>query len=174
MQFNKFLPGLLCGLLVLPLLALSFFPAQENRTAFVDVQQLFNQFKGKQELEARLLGQSQQQQLILDSLNLRTQAMSRRLEQQPNNQQLQAALQQSQLLWQQQQQAFAEQYDVQNSQFTTAIWTQINQYVQEYGEEQGYDYIYGTKGDGNLMYASKTKDITDQLTQYINIRYEGS
>ncbi|TRX58727.1 OmpH family outer membrane protein [Fulvivirga sp. M361] len=57
--------------------------------------------------------------------------------------------------------------------YTAELWRQINQYVNDYGEEHDYDYIFGATGDGSLMYANLSRDITDQIITYINKRYEG-
>lgn len=53
------------------------------------------------------------------------------------------------------------------------IWKQINQYLQEYGKERSYTYIYGADGSGQLMYAADAKDITSDVTLYINTKYKG-
>jgi Skp family chaperone for outer membrane proteins len=54
------------------------------------------------------------------------------------------------------------------------IWKQINQYIKDYGEQNGYDYIYGADGTGTLMYADKKNDITTDVSLYVNKRYAGS
>lgn len=53
------------------------------------------------------------------------------------------------------------------------IWKQINQYLQEYGKEKSYTYIYGADGSGQLMYAAEAKDITTDVSLYINAKYKG-
>jgi outer membrane protein len=53
------------------------------------------------------------------------------------------------------------------------IWDRINNYVKEYGEKNGYDYIFGANGDGTVMYADGSEDITNDITTYINLRYAG-
>ena len=54
-----------------------------------------------------------------------------------------------------------------------ALWVQINQYIKDYGSEKGYVFIYGATGTGNLMYADTTRDVSNQVIEYINQRFEG-
>jgi outer membrane protein len=61
-----------------------------------------------------------------------------------------------------------DEYQQKSATFERVIWEKINQKVNEYGKEQGYDYIFGAKGDGSIMYASDHKDITKEIIAYIN------
>lgn len=51
------------------------------------------------------------------------------------------------------------------------IWDRINQYVTEFGKKNGYKYIFGADGSGSLMYADSTNNITDEVIDYINRKY---
>jgi outer membrane protein len=62
----------------------------------------------------------------------------------------------------------SEEYGRKSEAFDKIIWEKINQKVNDYGKEQGYDYIFGAKGDGSIMYASDKKDITKEVIAYIN------
>ncbi|MGZ3884334.1 MAG: OmpH family outer membrane protein [Bacteroidia bacterium] len=53
------------------------------------------------------------------------------------------------------------------------VWKQINQYVADYGKENGYDVILGANGQGSLMYASESAEITTEILRYANNKYEG-
>ncbi len=59
------------------------------------------------------------------------------------------------------------------SKYETEIWNRVNSGIEEYGKEKGYQYIFGTKGDGNLMYADDNLDITNEVIVYLNKNYEG-
>lgn len=52
------------------------------------------------------------------------------------------------------------------------IWNQINTYVSDYGKLNNYTFIYGINGDGNLMYASDNRDITSEVIEFVNQKYE--
>jgi outer membrane protein len=55
----------------------------------------------------------------------------------------------------------------------TKIWTQLNQYITEYGKTKDYEYILGANGSGSLMYADSTLNITEEVTAFANKKYSG-
>lgn len=58
--------------------------------------------------------------------------------------------------------------------FTADIWKQINGYLKEYGKKNQFRFIYGATGSGNLMYADEIENISEEVIQYINQKYEGN
>jgi outer membrane protein len=52
------------------------------------------------------------------------------------------------------------------------IWKRLNPMIDDFGVENGYEVIIGGNGSGNVLYNSKSIDITNKLIQYINNRYE--
>lgn len=139
----------------------------QQPTAYVDTYQLFENFQGKKELEKRQIKRSQQKQLLLDSMKIQLM----RLEQSQTA--TEYDLKQQQQQYNHQANKFHQELEKQTMAHTEEIWKQINQYTFEYGEEQGYDYIFGTASNGSLMYANKGKDITKEVLNYINNKYEG-
>ena len=53
------------------------------------------------------------------------------------------------------------------------VWVRLNSYLKEYGKQQNLKIIFGTSGNGNIMFAEENINITEQLIEYINERYEG-
>lgn len=53
------------------------------------------------------------------------------------------------------------------------IWKQLNQYLKEYGEKRGYDYILGDNGNGSLYYAKSRHNISEEILKFVNQKYEG-
>lgn len=175
---NKFRPFIIPSAIIVSiavsLLALFWQPGRQ-RVAYVQMESIYNGFELKTQLESKLKETEKARQFILDSLKLQLHQLDLTMQAMPkvdtslirlynlkqqflNNQEEQFALDN---------QALAEQY-------TNQIWGQINQYTKDYGSERGYDYILGASGDGTLMYASDTEDITEELNAYINNRYSGS
>ncbi len=68
---------------------------------------------------------------------------------------------------------FAYKTDSLSKDFTEKIWKQINSYVEDFGNENEYDVIIGTQGDGNVMYVKESSDITNEVIEYINKKYNG-
>jgi len=58
-----------------------------------------------------------------------------------------------------------------NKEIESMIWKRLNPYLVDYGKENGYMYIYGANGTGNVLYADKSQDITEELIKYVNKRY---
>ena len=48
----------------------------------------------------------------------------------------------------------------------------IDRVIAEYGRKHGYRLIFGAVEAGNVVYGSRGADITDELVEYINGRYE--
>lgn len=53
-----------------------------------------------------------------------------------------------------------------------AVIEQINTGTQAYGEEQGYDIIFGTTESGNILFGKDALDITDELLEALNQAYQ--
>lgn len=53
------------------------------------------------------------------------------------------------------------------------VWSRLNSYMQEYGAQKNYSIIMGTQGNGNIMYAQKHLDVTQDFIEFANKKYEG-
>ncbi len=56
--------------------------------------------------------------------------------------------------------------------YENQIWSQINQYVREYGKKNKFKMIFGAAGDGSIMYVDENADYTNVVLNYINEKYE--
>lgn len=57
--------------------------------------------------------------------------------------------------------------------YNSQIWSQLNEYTRQYGKEHGYEFILGANGQGVLMYADDTKNVTKELLQFVNTKFDG-
>jgi len=131
---------------------------QKEKIGYVVNQRLFNEFKGKKELEDRLNLTKALNGKVTDSLS--------RLIQQTSNFNVIKFYQEKI-----DEMKFAEQQL--SEQYTSDIWKNINELVTKFGEKNGYDYILGAAGNGSLMFAHKENDITSELIKFVNLKYEG-
>ncbi len=53
------------------------------------------------------------------------------------------------------------------------IWTRINSYTQQFSKDKNYKLIIGSSNQGDVLYADKSVDVTAELLQYVNKKYEG-
>lgn len=149
--------------------------AERVNIVYVDNQRLFDGFQMKKELEQQLISTKGQGTGIADSLKIELMGMessysSIAKEKQELFQKEFMAKRNQWLSLTQQIEAADKELE---STFTSQIWNQLNQYVQDYGEQENIDMIIGANGDGSLMYSKNDMDITDELITYINKRYDG-
>ncbi|MBI3134278.1 MAG: OmpH family outer membrane protein [Bacteroidetes bacterium] len=60
-----------------------------------------------------------------------------------------------------------------NGEYSLQIWNKLNAFIKSYGEENGYDVIFGAGGEGNIMYATENLNITTDVIAYCNNKYNG-
>jgi Skp family chaperone for outer membrane proteins len=139
-----------------------FLEVKQHYTPYQNVyvinQDVFDQFKGKKEIENKLTAIKARNKSELDSLyNITATAYNDKVRS----------------LYEEKAKKYAYEESVLAEQYTQAIWKQINQYINDYGKANKYDFIYGASGNGNLMYAGEHKNVTQEVINYINSRYEG-
>lgn len=69
-----------------------------------------------------------------------------------------------------QQRAF-QKLDSLRASWTGPIYEQVNEYIKNYSLENGYDYVLGNLGNGNVMYGNPTHNITLEVIDAINVAY---
>lgn len=60
------------------------------------------------------------------------------------------------------------------TEMTSAVLNQINNYILEYGKKSEYDYILGVTDNGSLLYGREGDDITEIVITKINEKYAGN
>ncbi|MFV0571399.1 MAG: OmpH family outer membrane protein [Xanthomarina gelatinilytica] len=71
------------------------------------------------------------------------------------------------------QQVIQKQIQEEDKKATQTVINDINDYVKEYGKNQGYKIIFGASGGGNIMYADHVTDLTDDILEGLNAEFEG-
>lgn len=166
------LSGLVLGILAVA--GVLFLILSKEKTGFIDATKVFAEFPMKKELETELKSTEKTRTMILDSLklNLKLQYDALQGEKNPNKESI-AKYRETEQQYFLKERQFGEENQNMSEQYTAQVWQQLNQYIQEYGEQNGYDYIYGVTGDGNLMYAKKGNDVTTEVLEFVNSRYNG-
>jgi len=150
-----------------------FFIHKEKRTGYVQLGKVYNEFELSKKLNAQFKTTATSRKNYLDSLefqvkNIYTQASKNR-----DDKQLQETFEQAQQHYAYQKKQIETVVDKLESQYSEQIWTQLNEYVKQYGKEKGYAYIFGAEGSGTIMYSTETEDLTEEMIQYINEKYQG-
>lgn len=71
------------------------------------------------------------------------------------------------------QQAIQKQIQEEDQKMTQTVVNDINDYIKEYGKKHGYPIIFGAGGNGNIMYAKESSDLTDEVLSGLNAQYAG-
>ena len=160
------------GVFALLIVLFSFF-TQEEKIAYIELQKVFQSFEGKVELEKRLQQSEWNAQLYVDSLTLQ---LSQLQTLQSSGKGGQTVLDEIQKVQAQKASIEQQAYEIhtkKSEEFTNQIWSQLNQYVKDFGEENDYDFILGAEGAGSLMYGKTDKNVTEEVISFINKKYHG-
>jgi Skp family chaperone for outer membrane proteins len=69
-----------------------------------------------------------------------------------------------------QQQSY-RQLDSIKASWVSPVYEEVNQYIKTYSQNNGYDYVLGNLGNGNIMYGNHIHDITLKVIDGINVAY---
>jgi len=148
--------------------------AMMNKTGYVDIPVLFQEFEMKQELQGKLEKDLLSKKTVLDSLMFQLQTLNNELEHQEKPTQEDILKFQQLQSYYMQQKEITDNYTLDLTQkYDTQILTQMTQYVKDFGVENGYDYIFGASSDGSIMYAPEPNNVTKEVANYINKKYQG-
>lgn len=171
---------LIGGLTIVVVYLLTNLPMQEEKTVairktgYVDVVEVFEAFDMKQELQLKLESELDGKEATLDSLMFQLQSMNNELSTQgtPSNEEVQK-FQNLQTYYMQQKQLFENYKQELTTKYDSQILEQLSQYIKDYGLNNGYDYVFGATGDGNILYGDESADITEEVIEFINDSYQG-
>ena len=144
------------------------------KTGFILIQDVYNGFDMKKENEKKFVQVKNARDKILDSLTLELKILASKIdsEQQKNK----ATIEEFKMKrdeYVQRKKTYEEDNDALSKKYDQEILTQLNQYVKDYGERNGYTYIFGNDSNGSLMYAKETNNITKEIISFINDKYKG-
>lgn len=149
------------------------YRSQPEKTGYVDIEVLFNDFEMKKELEKSYTVTAKQKQQLLDSLVFELKLIEQSfsgLKKIPAEEITRYDIKKEQYI------ARLKKAEQENSElmgtYDEQIKTQLNLYTQEYGKKNGYTYIHANS-NGSLMYADITKDLTKDVLIFINKKYAG-
>lgn len=143
--------------------------------AYVDVPRVFDEFLMKKELQKKYNNQMAGRKALVDSLGFQLQKTAIELENNPtpSPKELESfASRRAQYM--ELVKKFDEEDHQLNSEYDAQIFKQMNQYIRDFGEEKGYTMLFGSMGNGNIMYAEETVDKTDEVIHFLNEKYQGN
>lgn len=144
-----------------------------QKTAYVNGAKVFSDFAMTKELNMMLSNTQQSRQQVLDSLELHVRTLGIQQNSNPANGRLLDSLKVAAEQLRFKSERFTEDNQRQLETYNEQIWTQLNQYIGDYRENEGYSYLFGATGSGSLMAANPDLDMTEEVLTYVNLRYEG-
>ena len=132
--------------------------SNQKKIVYADAIRLFNDYKFKIDMEKMGQVTLSRLQQELDSVGV----IYKSNRSDPNAQQLVATAEGK----------LTEAYAAINKEINEKAWMKLNPLINKYGKEKGIDMLIGANGMGTVLYASESKDITEDLIKYVNEIYE--
>ena len=149
------------------------------KIAYVDVEEILKEYDGAKKAEEEMQAQSQQISQQLDQMALPLQQKIQEYQQNKNNlstaarEKKEAELMQEQQAFQQQQQMAQQQVQAEGQRMFEKINTDIESFLAEYGQANGYTYILGSSMQTkSVLYGEESLNITDEVIDALNVNYE--
>lgn len=134
-----------------------------NRIVCVDNTKLFDGFNMTKEMKRVGEKEFNARKLVLDSLYLKLQSPT--ISESDKKMIMQQFVQGKQELEQ-----FNKNFGAEES---SKILARIHGYVNEFAQENKYHLIMGSQNKQTVLFADENSDVTDELLEYINKKYEG-
>jgi outer membrane protein len=164
-------------LLMILVLAVFLTSCNQEKTAYVDTTKLIQEYKEMKDVEANFSTKSDSVKSQLDSIARVFQQEVQAYQQEMNSmsqaerQEKEQELMQKQQSIQQQQQMQGNRLREQSDAVVDSVVNKVKDYVADYGEENGYTYIFGSNESANIMYAKDGKDLTQEILDNLNEKY---
>lgn len=71
-----------------------------------------------------------------------------------------------------QQKALEEKAKTENERLTRGVLDQVNSFIKEYAEKNGYQIVFGVTLSGNILYGNDAIDITSEIIDGLNKAYK--
>jgi outer membrane protein len=151
---------------------------QAPKTAYVQNEKVFKEYKGLKEQEEIFKKQQETfvkkydsllkvwQQEVMD-FQQNVKKMSSKQAQKKD----QELYRKQQMLQQMQQQEGAK-ITAEMQQKSDSITKVVYDFFADYGKKNGYEYIFGKNNNGSLMYGKADKDITEEVIKALNAEYD--
>jgi outer membrane protein len=141
------------------------------KAGYVLIGEVFEKFEYKKEMQKKFELTFKARKRIIDSLEINLNYLAKDIktkstEEINNFEKRKMEYFQRKRLFEEDNQALTEQYDKE-------VISQLNQYIKDFGTSNGYSYIYGSDGNGSLMFAEEKNNVTAKVIDFVNKKYKG-
>lgn len=158
----KNIVGALLAVLVLWLGYLTYQLQQSKQECYVNINQVYEASQPRQVAEAELQLIYENQKHIIDSLELSFNTFYE------TNKDKEDLVQQKYQEINRYKQQVETNLQNMSAQKEAEVWDKINTAILEYGQQEDFKFIYGASGNGAVMYADSTLNITKQIIKIVN------
>ena len=141
-----------------------------SKNAYIISGQVYEKYKGKIEIEKKFTQSQSMNKIFYDSLQVEIKFLKQKVDEGKLDKKV---LDDKYYVYSKMFEDYKQGNEKEIGEYNKQIWNQINQYVKDYGKEKGYEFILGASGDGTIMYSNDANNITEDVIQYINNKYEG-
>lgn len=146
--------------------------SQKRKMGYIVIQDVYTQFKLKKDLQKKYEASHTARKRVLDSLAMNVRMVGQKIDAEKGKDTADIRLFKMKRYEYFEDKHNSDQDDsTQMRQYDEQILSQLDQYVKDYGNENHYQYIFGNSS-GSIMQADESQNITAQVTQYVNERYE--
>ena len=144
------------------------------KTGYVIIEDLFNGFEMKKEMEKKFKVTKNARDKILDSLTFELKKIANKIQKEgEKNKETISFFEAKREEYFHKKQTIEEDNDALTKQYDQEILTQLNQYVKDYSVSNGYAYVFGNDSNGSLMYGDEKNNITKEVIEFVNNKYKG-
>lgn len=153
------------------------------RIAYVEIDSLLTKYNFWKDLNEQMIKKEENIRTTLNEKGKKLEAEAREFERKIQNngfasreraEQEQARLVKQQQELQELQQKLAEELALENQNYNLQMRDSINSFLKAYNQTKGYDLIISNSGYDNLLYANPAYNITDEIVEGLNARYNPS
>ena len=160
--------------LLLVAFAIVLTACNQTKIAYIDVEDLMKDYAETKALEEKLKTRQEEMTKELDSIGAPFQLKVQQYYQdaQKMSEQKRAeterALQQEQQVLQARQQQAGQALQQENQLLSQALTKKIDSFVADYAKAKGFHLIFGTSGNGTVMYGDDKLNITSDILEILN------
>jgi Skp family chaperone for outer membrane proteins len=125
-------------------------------------------------MELKLKKSEQERKKILDTLELKILSFESTLKSKKNITDDEIAYSRSlRIQFEKKNNEFENDTRNQVAEYDKLIIKQMSQYIQDYGEKNGFKFIFGRTEDNVLLYGNESCDVTKEVSAFINEKFNG-
>ena len=144
------------------------------KSGYIIISEVYSKFELKKELEHKFIATKASRQKVLDSLGFNLRLLIKKIDaEKVKDKKDEEIYNMKREEYYRRKQVMDEDNNALSKQYDGEIFTQMNQYVRDFGKEFHYQYIFGNDGNGSLMHGDDALNLTNDIVKYINLKYNG-